>query len=403
MNPLWLVLWIIVPLAVLMAWSQADAIGPKEELTQVRREIMHKQKALLHTKSEEQEKRRRVELADMRIKEQKRRVESANRQVAELQVSIKNTNAEAGIERTARDLRKNDMHDRLRGIIRGLDRMPESAGYLSLNGFMPEEITRHAKQIVGADQSSINQREKRLGLLNLKISGLKGEKHTQQLNLSAGRKEIVKAEHEKGATLERLARLKDEREKIATELNKMEARQKSLQSLLARLQKRQGQKSARVKSANNSYASRNNDSESFRSGVSAMPGWFEKFAMPVNGTVLRRFGLYRNPAYNTTTFSNGITIQASVESEVRSIASGMVIFSAPFKGYGNLMVVDHGDKVYSLYGNCSAFRKQAGEHVSRNETIAGVGKLESDPGTGLYFELRNNGKPVNPLSWLRRG
>jgi len=229
------------------------------------------------------------------------------------------------------------------------------------------------------------------------------EKRVQELNVSAGRKEIDKAAQEKSATIKRLARLKEEAEKIALELNEMEARQKRLQSLLAKLQKKQRNQNHRATSTNGNYARKNPVNEAFRSGNSVMPGWFEKFPLPVNGTLLRRFGLYRNPLYQTTTFSNGITIQASAESEVRSIARGTVIYSATLKGYGNLLVVDHGDMVYSLYGSCSAVRKKVGEQVAQNETIAGVGRLESDPGTGLYFELRNNGKPVNPISWLRKG
>ncbi|MEO8217878.1 MAG: peptidoglycan DD-metalloendopeptidase family protein [Acidobacteriota bacterium] len=122
---------------------------------------------------------------------------------------------------------------------------------------------------------------------------------------------------------------------------------------------------------------------------------------PVTGKVLEGFGRHRNSKFATVTISNGLKIDASEGTEVRSVFQGTVLFSQWFKGYGNLIIVDHGNRIFTLYGNTTAARVSVGDRVAAEQTIASVAASEEESGSYLYFEIRENNRPVDPTSWLR--
>ena len=96
----------------------------------------------------------------------------------------------------------------------------------------------------------------------------------------------------------------------------------------------------------------------------------------------------------------GLFIAAKDGQEVRSIAPGRVVFADWLRGFGNLLIVDHGGGYMSLYGNNDSLYRQVGDMVKAGDPIAAVGATGGNPQTGLYFELRFQGKPFDPLSWV---
>lgn len=124
-------------------------------------------------------------------------------------------------------------------------------------------------------------------------------------------------------------------------------------------------------------------------------------AWPVEGKVIERFGRQRNPKFATFTVNNGLKIEADAGTEVRALFQGTVLFSQWFKGYGNLIILDHGHRVFSLYGNLKASRVAVGDRVLTGQTIAGVGESEDEGSGYLYFEIRQDNKPEDPQKWLR--
>ena len=124
-------------------------------------------------------------------------------------------------------------------------------------------------------------------------------------------------------------------------------------------------------------------------------------AWPVAGTVIEGFGRVRNPKFATYTTSNGLKIEAAPRAPVRAVFEGTVLFSQWFRGYGNLIILDHGNRVFSLYGNLIGPRVAVGDHITTGQVIAGVGESE-DAGSGyLYFEVREDNRPEDPAEWLR--
>ncbi len=122
---------------------------------------------------------------------------------------------------------------------------------------------------------------------------------------------------------------------------------------------------------------------------------------PAQGKVVEGFGKQRNAKFMTVTFNNGLKIAAAPGAEVRSIYAGTVLFSQWFKGYGNLIILDHGNRVFSLYGNLKSPAVTPGDRIQAGQAIAGVGESEDAKSGYLYFEIRQDNKPEDPAKWLR--
>ena len=125
--------------------------------------------------------------------------------------------------------------------------------------------------------------------------------------------------------------------------------------------------------------------------------------IPVKGRITSLFGPYKNRKYNITNFRSGIDIKADKGEPVRSVFQGKVLYSNWFKGYGNMIIIDHGANYYTIYAHLEETFKSKGDAVETREVIATVGDTGSMEGAKLYFEVRYHGKPENPLVWLKKG
>ena len=126
-----------------------------------------------------------------------------------------------------------------------------------------------------------------------------------------------------------------------------------------------------------------------------------RMSLPVRGEIVETYGKHKHPDFNSYTFSKGLSISAGAGSDIRAIYDGSVIFSDYFKGYGNMIIIDHGGGYFSLYAHAARILKKVGADVARNETVATVGDTDSSRGPMLYFEIRHQGKPVDPAGWVR--
>jgi septal ring factor EnvC (AmiA/AmiB activator) len=126
-----------------------------------------------------------------------------------------------------------------------------------------------------------------------------------------------------------------------------------------------------------------------------------KLPGPVSGTIEVGFGKVVNPRFNTVTVQNGIDIRAPAGTEVRAVAPGRVAHAGWFKGYGNLVIVDHGGGYHTLVAHLGSMSTAIGEQVQAGTLLGTVGDTGSLKGAYLYFEVRDHGRPVDPQVWLR--
>jgi murein hydrolase activator len=122
---------------------------------------------------------------------------------------------------------------------------------------------------------------------------------------------------------------------------------------------------------------------------------------PAQGRVEVGFGKVVNPRFNTVTVQKGLDIRAAAGSPVTAVAVGTVVFSGWLKGYGTLVIVDHGASYHSLYAHLASSAVEVGNAVEEGETLGTVGDTGSLKGAYLYFEIRKAGQAVDPQPWLK--
>ncbi len=120
--------------------------------------------------------------------------------------------------------------------------------------------------------------------------------------------------------------------------------------------------------------------------------------LPVQGELMNRFGA---PREDGGVSWKGLFIRAANGAAVKAVAAGQVVFSDWLRGFGNLIIVDHGEGYMSLYSNNESLYKQVGETVQPGDAIAAVGNSGGQTEAGLYFEMRHQSRPFNPLSWVK--
>lgn len=119
--------------------------------------------------------------------------------------------------------------------------------------------------------------------------------------------------------------------------------------------------------------------------------------IPVNGTITSRFG---NVSSIRSSVHTGLDISTSRGTGIRPIASGVVTYAAYKGSYGNLLIIDHGNGVQSYYAHCNALYVGVGQTVDTNSVVASVGSTGNSTGPHLHLEIRVNGSPVNPQSYI---
>lgn len=232
-------------------------------------------------------------------------------------------------------------------------------------------------------QQQKGERDKLVKQISSKISAQRNEidklKRDEQ-RLTQLMEKLAKAAREKAA------REKAAREKAAREKAQQEAAKTKSKNQTSPTQPAPGDKAV---AQNNALPSNAFDGSNF----SSLKG---KLNLPVRGVVTNRFGSSRA---DTGVSWKGLFIRASEGSEVKAVASGQVVFADWLRGFGNLIIIDHGGGYMSLYGNNQAVLKQVGDNVKGGDTVAAVGNSGGNEQHGVYFELRYQSKPFDPLSW----
>ena len=272
--------------------------------------------------------------------------------------------------------------DNVRRILRILYKMGE-LGYVKLfiNIGNFDQLFRNYRLIVSLmDDRVMAIREIRQGLLKL-------QKIKAELQLEFDRRAKLKTEQ--SGKLARLQGLKREKLELIAKIN----RQRDFNVRLLDELKKEGENLTQFLDQRTVAAVP--DLVDFR----LMQG---QLAWPLPGNIISSFGKKKSAHFNTYTMNNGIEIKPLLSDEIKAIGGGEVIFCDYFKGYGNLLIIQHAGNFHSLYGHCENFLKKPGDRVQAGEVIAVAGSSGSLYGKSLYFEIRQNLKPMDPLLWLSK-
>jgi len=187
-------------------------------------------------------------------------------------------------------------------------------------------------------------------------------------------------------------RLKAQRKEIAT-LKRDEQRLTRLIDGLIRIAAARKPRAAKPPARKGGARLKDNDPGKVGGEFAALRG---RLLLPLRGRISGRFG---TPREEGGALWKGVFIQAAEGTDVKAVAGGSVVFSDWLRGFGNLLVIDHGDDFHSVYGNNEALLVTVGAGVARGQVVATAGNSGGNPDSGLYFELRHRGLAFDPMKW----
>lgn len=214
------------------------------------------------------------------------------------------------------------------------------------------------------------------------IAALQNEERAQRKNL----------EKEKKARQQTLDKVAKQLKLQRREMGRLQRDENRLSQLLEKLT----QMLAQPKNKNQAHNDNLPDSTFDGKPFSTLKG---KLALPVKGDITNKFGEARP---DSTVLWKGLFLRAAASQSVKVVAAGRVVFADWLRGFGNLLIVDHGKGYMSLYGNNETLFKQVGDSLRGGDIIASVGNSGGNEESGLYFELRHEGNPLDPMKWVGR-
>jgi murein hydrolase activator len=268
---------------------------------------------------------------------------------------------------------------------------------LVLNGEDPNEIARELHYLSYVSRA----RAELLASLRRNLADLEkmtGETRRKSAELHALQAEetvqMRRLEKEKAERQQIYAKVSDDIDNSRKQLSTLKRDEERLSQLIERLAK---EAAARKKTRTPGKHITNHALPNADTGSGAFRQLRGKLRLPVIGELTNRFGGQRQDSGLSW---KGLFISSKPGRDVKAVASGRVVYADWLRGFGNLLILDHGDGYMSLYGNNESLLKQVGQEIRSGDTIAATGNSGGNPDSGLYFELRFQGKPFDPLPWV---
>ena len=413
MNMARLFLSIGAALLALTSVSLSFAANPRDELKGVKQEIRAKKRLI--TKS------RKVEaVVSTELREISRNLEQKESDLGKLDRDLRSV--ETNLGKTGHDInkaaeeanrKKLEMTHRLSSLYKAGDMGTLRMFFSSDSLPRMAENTRYMKSVVENDKkifAEYNEKIEHLRKLKYSLERDANRKERIKVDIAQKKREI---EQEKNKKTAYLGKVRNDRASYESSLRELSANAARLQTMMARLEaiSRRKQLSSRHarKAAPAQQVQQQPGVKPKMQPVEELPPVADhgfasqrgRMSLPVHGQIVETFGKHKHPEFNSYTFSKGLSIAAPSGAEIRSIYDGTVIFADYFKGFGNMVIVDHGGGYFSLYAHASRILKRVGADVAKNDTVATVGDLDSSRGPMLYFEIRHQSRPLDPAGWVR--
>ncbi len=389
---------LIICILLLATTGGAIAANVKDELQGVNKEIREKKLLLKKNRKVETQVSGEVEKISRNLRDKEARLATLKRDLAGADTSLKRTQQEIETARGEAERKKQEIRLRLASLYKAGELGGTRVFFSSESFPQMMENMRYMKAVLAHDQglfADYNARMERLKSLKSSLEGEVARKEQIRVSIEAKKQEI---EADKQAKVAYLQKIREDKKGYLTSLRELEANARRLKTLVERLEAR----SRKV------YTGKSVEKKRITGGPSLPPVSDKGFgalkgrlAMPARGEIVGSFGRHKHPEFNSYTMSNGISIAAPLGTDVHAVYDGQVIFADYFKGYGNMIIVDHGGGFFSLYAHAGRIMKKVGTTVSRNEVVASVGDVDSSKGPLLYFEIRYQGKPVDPTPWFK--
>ncbi|HQS82702.1 MAG TPA: peptidoglycan DD-metalloendopeptidase family protein [Thiobacillus sp.] len=408
-------------LVLLLVWplyaSANQADRKQSELDSLKQRLQTLQKEFRSTQAN------RREAAD-ELRQSERAISGAVRQLRQLDDERQRAQTDLQALRQQTDATETRIRQQQAHLARALkaahQRGQGDALKLMLNGGDPNQTARDLRylthlsraqhetiEVLRADLAQLAALQQQTEQKSAELTQLQMDREAEQKKLLADKRAREQVLQKLSVQIKKQQReisnlKRDERRltQLVERLNRVMAQQAAREAARARAQQAQKNPKTDKRAASQPRRGLGVNTETPVAFRSAKPfsGLKGSLRLPVAGELMNRFGAQREGGGVSW---KGLFIRAAEGTVVKAIASGQVVFSEWLRGFGNLIIVDHGEGYMSLYSNNESLYKQVGERVQPGDPIATVGNSGGQPDTGLYFEMRHQSRPVNPLLWVK--
>ena len=377
---------------ILLAYGNHASASQQEKLEQLRQRILALQQDLEKTSESKSE-------ASDALRAAERAISNSNRTLAALAQQRRETNHTLQQLQQQTQRLQSGMRSQ-QGLLGKLLYQQYLGGQqeylkLLLNNQTPDQVARemHYYEYIARSRATwINTLRGNLAQLDAvavqtrqrekEIADLQAQEKTQQQTL----------EKEKGARQQVLNRYAKQLKQQRHEIGRLQRDENRLAQLVKKLAQLLAQTKDKKRFSNDQLPDDRFDGKPFHQ----LKG---KLVLPVTGVVAHKFGSTRP---DSTLLWKGLLLRTARGQAVKAVAAGRVIFADWLRGFGNLLIIDHGQGYMSLYGNNETLYKQVGDVLRGGDTVAAVGNSGGNEDSGLYFELRHQGNPLDPMKWIAR-
>lgn len=359
--------------------SVSYSTTPEEEYKKIQKKIREQKKRINRAQKREFSVLNEIEYVNKRLKRIKAELRIFKRKLSQTRSEIRTVNTEIAKTEISLEKQRDWIKRKLRimhkfgysGDIVMLILSVEDISQMMRFWKYLENITRHEHKILSDYRKNLSDLDEKSNRLQL----LKADLKKDEEKIKIKENEMAEEKRSKKIILSSVRHKKASYQKMLSELKK--ASRKLLKII-------------RESSKTDTYSG---------TGFLRRKG---RLSFPAEGKLAIPYGSQKDPQFNTPVFRNGIHIQTDSNTDAKSVYKGRVIFAEWFKGFGQLVIINHGSGYHTLYGNLSEIFSHVGDIIKEKQVLGKVGTSGILNAPGLYFEIRYRGKPLDPTQWLKK-